>query len=119
MAFVDGFVIPMPKRKVAAYRRMARRAGKVWKEHGALEYVECVGDDLRIKGVPPFGKNLKLKPGETAIFSWIVYRSRGHRDRVNARVMKDPRISAMMDPEDMPFEMKRMMYGGFKVIVDL
>ena len=119
MAFVDGFVIPMPRRKVAAYRRLAQRAGKVWKELGALEYVECVGVDLSPKGVKPFGRNLRLKPGETAIFSWIVYRSRAHRDRVNARVMKDPRIAKMMDPKDMPFDMKRMMYGGFKVIVDL
>lgn len=119
MAFVDGFVIPMPSRKVAAYRRLAQKAGKVWKELGALEYVECVGVDLRPKGVKPFGRSLRLKPGETAIFSWIVYRSRAHRDRVNARVMKDPRIAKMMDPKDMPFDMKRMMYGGFKVIVDM
>lgn len=119
MAYVDGFVIPMPRRKVPAYRRMALKAGKVWKELGALEYLECVGDDLSPKGVRPFGKNLKLKPGETAIFSWIVYRSRAHRDRVNARVMKDPRIAGMMDQKNMPFDMKRMMYGGFRVIVDL
>ena len=119
MAYVDGFVIPMSRRKLATYRRIAQKAGKVWKELGALEYRECVGDDLSPKGVPPFGKNLKLKPGETAVFSWIVYRSRAHRDRVNARVMKDPRIAGMMDQKDMPFDMKRMMYGGFKVIVDL
>jgi uncharacterized protein YbaA (DUF1428 family) len=119
MAFVDGFVIPMKKRQVPAYRRMSTRAGKVWKEHGALEYKECVGDDLKPKGVPPFGKNLRLKPGETAVFSWIVYRSRAHRDAVNKRVMKDPRITGMMNEKDMPFDVKRMMYGGFKVIVDL
>jgi uncharacterized protein YbaA (DUF1428 family) len=119
MAYVDGFVIPMPRRKLAAYRRMAQKAGKVWKELGALEYRECIGDDLSPKGVKPFGKNLRLKPGETAVFSWIVYRSRAHRDRVNARVMKDPRIAGMMDQKDMPFDIKRMMYGGFKVIVDL
>lgn len=119
MAYVDGFVIPIPRRQLATYRRMAQKAGKVWKELGALEYRECWGDDLSPKGVKPFGRNLRLKPGETALFSWIVYRSRAHRDRVNARVMKDPRIAGMMDQKDMPFDIKRMMYGGFKVIVDL
>lgn len=118
MAYVDGFIIPVPRRKVEAYRRIAARAGKIWREHGALDYKECVGDDLRIKGVTPFGKGIRLRPGETAFFSWILYRSRTHRDRVNAKVMKDARIAAMMDSSQMPFDMKRMLYGGFKVIVD-
>jgi len=119
MSYVDGFVIPMPRRNVPAYRRMAAKAGKVWREYGALEYRECVGDDLKPKGVPPFGKSLKLKPSETAVFSWIVYKSRSHRDQVNGKVMKDPRIAKMMDGKKMPFDMKRMLYGGFKILVDL
>src|SRR5262245_38351932 len=119
MAYVDGFLLPVPKRKLSAYLQMARRAGKVWKEHGALEYRECVGDDLNIKGMTGFPKMAKLKPGETAVFSWIVYKSRGHRDAVNKRVMKDPRIAAMMDPKAMPFDVKRMAMGGFKVAVNL
>jgi len=118
MAYVDGFVIPVSRRKVPAYLRIARRAGRIWREHGALEYREAVGDDLRIKGVPPFGKPLRLKRGETAIFSWILYRSRAHRDRVNKKVLSDPRMHSMMAGDDMPFDMKRMMYGGFKIAVD-
>ena len=118
MSYVDGFVIPLPKKNVAAYRRMARLAGKVWKEHGALEYRECVGDDLKVKFGAPFGRTHKLKPGETVVFSWILYRSRSHRDRVNAKVMKDPRLAKMMDGDEMPFNPKRMNYGGFNVIVD-
>ena len=90
---------------------------KIWREHGALEFRECVGDDLAIKGMVPFSKRLRLKRGETAMFSWIVYKSRAHRDRVNAKVMKDPRLD--MDPKSMPFDVKRMLYGGFKVLVDL
>jgi uncharacterized protein YbaA (DUF1428 family) len=117
--YVDGFVIPMKKRNLPAYRRMARQAGKVWMEHGALEYRECVGDDLSPKGVQPFGKRLRLQRGETVLFSWIVYRSRAHRDRVNAKVMQDPRIGRMMGDGSMPFDPKRMMYGGFRVFVDL
>jgi uncharacterized protein YbaA (DUF1428 family) len=119
MAYVDGFVIPVAKRKLPAYLRIARRAGRIWKELGALEYRETVGDDLSPKGVKPFGKTLRLKGGETVLFSWIVYRSRAHRDRVNAKVMKDPRIANMMSEKDMPFDVKRMMYGGFKVAVDI
>jgi uncharacterized protein YbaA (DUF1428 family) len=120
MAYVDGFLLPLPKRSVQAYRRIAQKAGKVWREHGALEYRECVGDDLNVKGMVPFPRRLKLKPGETAVFSWIVYKSRAHRDRVNAKVMKDPRLAKMMeDPKSMPFDVKRMAYGGFKVLVDL
>ena len=118
MSYVDGFVIPMPKRNVAGYRRMARAAGKVWKDHGAVQYVECLGDDLNIKGVKTFPKQVKPKPGETIVFSWILYKSRTHRDRVNAKVMKDPRITRMMKNKAMPFDMKRMVYGGFKVLVE-
>jgi uncharacterized protein YbaA (DUF1428 family) len=119
MAYVDGFVIPVPKKNVEAYRRIARKAGKVWKEHGALEYRECVGDDLKIKGMTMFPKAARARTNETVIFSWIVYKSRAHRDRVNARVMSDPRIANMMDMGAMPFDVKRMVYGGFKTIVDL
>jgi uncharacterized protein YbaA (DUF1428 family) len=116
--YVDGFVLPVPKKNVEAYRRMSQKAGKVWREHGALEYLECVGDDLVVKFGVPFTKAVRAKAGETVVFSWIVYKSRAHRDRVNAKVMKDPRIAKMMDPKDMPFDVKRMVYGGFKVIVD-
>lgn len=113
--YVDAFVVPVPKKNVAAYRRIAQAAGKVWIEHGALEYRECVGDDLDVRCGLPFPKGVKLKPGETVMFSWIVYRSRAHRDRVNAKVMKDPRLN--MDPQKMPFDVERMIYGGFKTIV--
>jgi uncharacterized protein YbaA (DUF1428 family) len=115
--YVDGFVIPVPKRKVAAYRRIARTAGKVWRDHGALDYVECIGDDVKPGKLTSFPQAVKLKPGEVVWFSWILYRSRAHRDRVNARVMKDPRLAKMMDPKAMPFEGKRMFWGGFKVAV--
>jgi uncharacterized protein YbaA (DUF1428 family) len=117
MAYVDGFVLPVPKRNLQAYARISKKAGKVWREHGALEYRECVGDDLNAKGMTPFTRQIKLKPGETVVFSWIVYRSRAHRDRVNAKVMKDARMN--MDMDAMPFDVKRMLYGGFKVFVDL
>ena len=119
MSYVDGFLIPVPKKNVAAYRRMSAKAGKIWRELGALEYRECVGDDLAVKMGVPFTKSSRAKTGETVVFSWIVYRSKAHRDRVNAKVMKDPRIARMMEGEPMPFDMKRMAYGGFKVIVDL
>lgn len=119
MAYVDGFVIPVPRKNVKTYRRIARKAGKVWMEHGALEYRECAGDDLKIKGMAMFPQAARARPNETVIFSWIVYKSRAHRDRVNARVMKDPRIANMMDMDAMPFDVKRMVYGGFKTIVDL
>ena len=118
MKYVDGFVLPLPKKNIDAYRRMARKASKVWRDHGALEYRECVGDDLEVKMGMPFPKLAKLKPGETVVFAWIVYKSRAHRDRVNAKVMKDPRLAKMMDPKAMPFDVKRMVYGGFKVLVD-
>jgi uncharacterized protein YbaA (DUF1428 family) len=119
MAYVDGLLIPVPRKNLAAYRRMSQKAGKVWKEHGALEYRECVGDDLKVKGITPFPRQLRTKPGETVVFSWVVYRSKAQRDRINAKVMKDPRLANMMDPKDMPFDSKRMVYGGFKVLVDL
>ena len=116
--YVDGFVLPVPKKNLALYRRIARKAGKIWREHGALEYRECVGDDLNVKFGVPFPRQLKIKLAETVVFSWIVYKSRAHRDRVNAKVMKDPRLASMMDPKAMPFDCKRMLCGGFKVIVD-
>ena len=116
MPYVDGFVLPVPKKNIAAYRRMARKAGKLFREHGALEFRECVGDDLKIKGTVSFLAVAKAKPSETVFFSWIVYKSRAHRDRVNARMMKDPRMD--MDPKKMPFDLARMAYGGFKVLVE-
>lgn len=115
--YVDGFVIAVPRNKIDAYRRIARKAGEVWKEHGALEYRECVGDDLNIKFGVSFPKLAKAKRGETIVFAWIVYKSRSHRDRVNAKVMQDKRISGM-DEKDMPFDCKRMTWGGFKTIVE-
>jgi uncharacterized protein YbaA (DUF1428 family) len=115
--YVDGFVLPLPKKKVEAYRRLAQKAAKVWREHGALEYRECVGDDLNVKGMASFPRLAKAKPGETVVFAWVVYKSRAHRDRVNAKVMKDPRITSM-DPKSMPFDAKRMVYGGFEVLVE-
>lgn len=118
MAYVDGFVLPVPKKNLATYRRIARKAGRVWREHGALEYRECVGDDLKVKMGLPFPRMVKPKAGETVVFSWIVYKSRAHRDRVNAAVMKDPRLANMMDMQAMPFDCKRMAYGGFKVLVE-
>lgn len=118
MSYVDGFVLPVPKKNIQAYRRMAQIAAKVWREHGALEYRECVGDDLQVKMGVPFPKNAKTKPGETVVFAWIVYKSRAHRDRVNAKVMKDKRLEGMMDMKNMPFDVKRMVYGGFKTLVE-
>jgi uncharacterized protein YbaA (DUF1428 family) len=119
MRYVDGFLVPVPRKNLQAYLRMSRKAGRIWREHGALEYRESAGDDLRVKWGARFPRVAKAKPGETVFFSWIVYRSRAHRDRVNARVMKDPRLAGMMDPKSMPFDMKRMSYGGFKVLVDV
>jgi uncharacterized protein YbaA (DUF1428 family) len=118
MKYVDGYVLPVPKKNLQAYRRMAQKAGKIWREHGALEYRECVGDDLSVKFGVPFPRMIKLKPGETVIFAWVVFKSRAHRDRVNAKVMKDPRITNSCDPKSMPFDVKRMVYGGFKILVD-
>jgi uncharacterized protein YbaA (DUF1428 family) len=115
--YVDGFVIPIPRKKIAAYRRMANLAAKIWREHGALDYRECVGDDLAVKFGRPFPRALKLKRGETVVFSWIEYKSRAHRDRVNASVMKDPRLTGMCDPRNSPFDVTKMLYGGFTVLV--
>ncbi len=119
MPYVDGFVLPVPKKNLQAYRRMARRAGKVWREHGALQYVECVADDVKPGKLTSFPQAVKLKAGEAVWFSWIVYRSRRDRDRILARVMKDPRLAKMMDPKAMPFDGKRMFWGGFKMMVQL
>ena len=115
--YVDGFVLPIPKRNLAAYRRMARLGAKLWRDHGALDYVECIGDDVKPGKWTSFPQSVKLKPGEVVWFSWIVFRSRRHRDQVNAKVMKDPRLAKMMDPKKMPFDGRRMIYGGFKVMV--
>ena len=119
MAYVDGFVLPVPKRKLEAYRRMARKAGKVWMEHGALQFRECVADDVKRGKLTSFPRSVKLKAGETVFFSFIVYKSRRHRDRVNKKVMSDKRITGSMDLKSMPFDARRMIYGGFKVMVDL
>ena len=117
--YVDGFVIPIPKKNIAAYKRIAAGAGKLWREHGALDYKECVGEDLKPAMAPmPFTKGIKAKAGETVVFSWITFKSRAHRDKVNAKVMKDPRMHALCDPKNPPFDCKRMLYGGFEVIVD-
>lgn len=118
MKYVDGFVLPIPKKNLKAYARMASLAGKIWKEHGALEYRECVGEDLKVKFGVAFPKIANAKPGETVVFAWIVYKSRKHRDQVNAKVMKDPRPGMMMKDKEMPFDVKRMGYGGFEVLVD-
>ncbi len=115
--YVDGFVIPVPKRKLTAYFRLARLAEKVWRDHGALDYKECVGEDLQAGFALSFPRGIRSKAGETVVFSWIGYKSRAHRDRVNARVMKDPRLAAMCGSKDTPFDMKRMLYGGFKAVV--
>jgi uncharacterized protein YbaA (DUF1428 family) len=117
--YVDGFVVPVPKSNLDAYRRMARKAGKIWKEYGALEYVESVADDVKPGKVTSFPQSVKLKPDETVVFSWIVYKSRAHRDSVNAKVMKDPRLAPMMDPKTLPFDGKRMFWGGFKTLLEL
>ena len=117
--YVDGFVVPVPKKNLQAYRRMARKAGKVWREHGALEYIECVADDVKVGKITSFPQSVKLKPAETVVFSWIVYESRAHRDRVLKKVMADPRLASMMDPKSMPFDGKRMIYGGFKLLIEV
>ena len=117
-SYVDGYVVPVPKKNVQAYRRMARKFGKMWLEHGALEVQECLGDDVKPGKLTSFPQAVKLKADETVVFSWIVYKSRKHRDKVNAKVMADPRM-ANMNPKDMPFDAKRMFWGGFKEIVAL
>jgi uncharacterized protein YbaA (DUF1428 family) len=118
MPYVDGFIVPVPKKNVDAYRRLARKAGKIWKEYGALEFKECVADDVKKGKWTSFPRSVKLKPSETVMFSYIVYKSRADRDRINAKVMKDKRLEKMMDGSAMPFDGKRMIYGGFKVLVD-
>ena len=117
--YVDGFVLPVPKKNIDAYRRMARKAGKVWREHGALEYRECVAEDVQMGKVTSFPRSVERKRNETVVFAWIVFKSRAHRDRVNAKVMEDPRLEDMMDAKNTPFDAKRMIYGGFEVVVDL
>ena len=116
--YVDGFVLPVPKGKLAAYLKMARKCGKVWREHGALEYREAVADDVKPGKVTSFPQAVKLKAGETVIFAWVVYKNRAQRDKVNAKVMKDPRLASMMDPKKLPFDGKRMFWGGFKTVVE-
>ena len=117
MRYVDGFVVPVPKKNLQAYRRMAKTAGKVWRSHGALEFREYVADDVKVGKWTSFPRSVKLKSGETVVFSWIAYKSRAHRDRVNAKVMKDPRLAKMMNPKAMPFDGKRMIYGGFELLL--
>jgi uncharacterized protein YbaA (DUF1428 family) len=119
MPYVDGFIVPVAKKNLQAYRNMAKKAGKVWREHGALEFRESIAEDVKVGKRTSFPRSVKLKPGETVIFSWIVYKSRAHRDRVNAKVMKDPRLAEMMNPRAMPFDGKRMIFGGFEIMVDL
>lgn len=116
--YVDGFIVPVPKKKVDAYRRLAKKAGKVWLEHGATGFHECIAEDVKPGKWTSFPQSVKLKPDETVAFSWITYKSRKHRDRVNAKVMKDPRIAGM-DMRSMPFDAKRMIYGGFQSIVEM
>ena len=119
MSYVDGFIVPVPKKKFAAYRRHARKAGKVWREHGALDYREYVADDVKVGTLTSFPRSVKLKPDETVVFSWITYKSRAHRDHVNAKVIKDKRLSDMHDPTKWPFDGKRLIYGGFTLLVDV
>jgi len=119
MHYVDGFVIPIPKKNLAAYRRIAKAAGKVWRGHGALDYRECVADDVPVGKLTSFPRSVKLKKNETVVFSWIVYKSRAHRDAVNAKAMADPRMAKLMNPKAMPFDGKRMIFGGFKTFVEL
>ena len=118
MSYVDGFIVAVPKKNLAAYRRMAKKAGKVWREYGALEYREWVADDVKVGKRTSFPRSVKLKPGETVVFSWITYKSRAQRDRVNARVMADKRLAGMMDTKSLPFDAKRMIYGGFAAVVE-
>jgi len=117
MNYVDGFVLPVPSAKLADYRKMARLAAKIWKEYGALEYRECIADDVKPGKLTSFPQSVKLKRGEVVVFSWIVYKSRKQRDSINAKVMADPRLAKYMDPKKMPFDGKRMFWGGFKVFV--
>ena len=117
MSYVDGFVVPVPVKNLAAYRRLAKKAGKIWREYGALDYKEWISDDVKVGKLTSFPRSVKLKRGETVVFAWIVYKSRAHRDRVNAKVMKDPRLADMMDLKFIPFDGKRLIYGGFKLLI--
>lgn len=117
--YVDGYVVPLPKKNIAAYRRMARKVGKVWIEHGALQVTECIADDVKPGKLTSFPQAVQLKDDEVVVFSWIVYKNRAQRDRINAKVMADPRLADMMKPEHAPFDGKRMIWGGFKSIVEL
>ena len=117
MQYVDGFVLPVPKKNLAAYKAMAKKACRVWLDHGALDYRECVAEDVKPGKITSFPQSVKLKAGETVVFSWITYKSRKHRDRVMEKVMKDPRLADMMDPKTLPFDGKRMFWGGFDTIV--
>ena len=119
MSYVDGFVVPVPRERLADYRRLARKADKVWREYGALHYVECVADDVQPGKLTSFPQAVKLRPDEVVVFSWIVYRSRRERDRINRKFMSDPRLHKYMDPKKMPFDGKRMFWGGFKTFVSL
>ena len=119
MQYVDGFVVPVPKKNLQAYRRMSQKAGKIWREYGALDYRECVADDVKVGKLTSFPRSVKLKRSETVAFSWILYKSRADRDRINAKVMADPRLKDMMDPKTVPFDGKRMFYGGFTTLVHL
>jgi uncharacterized protein YbaA (DUF1428 family) len=119
MSYVDGFVVPVPKKNLAAYRRMARKAGKIWCEHGALSYTECVADDVQPGKLTSFPQSVKLKPDETVVFAYVVYKSRADRNRITKLVMSDPRLKSTMDPKALPFDGKRMFWGGFKPIVQL
>ncbi len=115
--YVDGFVIPVPKAKIEDYRKIAEKAGAIWREHGALDYYECVGEDMTVEKMVSFPQLAGAGPDDTVVFSWISYESREHRDEVNAKVMADPRLHEMMDPANQPFDCSRMAYGGFKVLV--
>jgi len=119
MPYVDGFVLPLPKKNIDAYRAIAGKCGAIWREHGALQFRECIAEDVKPGKLTSFPQSVNLEPDETVIFSWIVYESRAHRDEVNDKVMKDPRMAEMMDPATMPFDGKRMIYGGFDMLVDL
>ena len=119
MAYVDGYVVPLPTKNVEAYRAMSIKCGTIWREHGALQFRECIADDVKPSKLTSFPQSVNLEPEETVIFAWIVYESRAHRDEVNDKVMKDPRMADMMNPDSMPFDGKRLIYGGFEVLVDL
>lgn len=119
MAYVDGFVVPLPKKNIETYREISSKFGAIWREHGALQFRECIADDVKPGKLTSFPQSVNLEPDETVVFSWIVYESRAHRDEVNDKVMQDPRMADMMKPENMPFDGKRMIYGGFEVLIDL